>query len=150
MFSHDSLGRLVFHASDGRQHTGVVPVRGFPISEPDYGISICDADSRELLWIERLSQLSDADRKVIQSELADREFTPVLERIIRISMNAEPCEWEVDTDRGRTTFVLKTDEDVRRIDSRRAMVTDSNGVSYLIRDLDALNATSRRYLERYL
>src|SRR5687767_11580476 len=78
MFSHDSLGRLVFHAPDGRQHTGVVPVRGFPISEPDYGIAICDADSRELLWIERLSQLSEADRQVIQAELADREFTPVL------------------------------------------------------------------------
>jgi hypothetical protein len=75
---------------------------------------------------------------------------PVLRRIVRISANSEPCEWEVETDRGCTTFVLKIDEDVRRLDDRRAMVTDANGVSYLIADLETLDAGSRRYLERYL
>ena len=149
-FSYDKLGRLVFRDADGREHVDVTPVRGFPISEPDYAVSICDVDGLELLWIERLSDLPGAPREVLRTDLAQREFMPILQRIVRISTNAEPCEWEVETDRGRTSFVLRTDEDVRRLEGRRAMVTDANGVSYLIPDLDLLDASSRRYLERYL
>ena len=149
-FSYDPLGRLVFRDGAGREHVGVMPVRGFPISEPDYGVSICDAEGHELLWIERLSDLPGAARETLEADLAQREFMPVVQRIVRISANSEPCEWEVETDRGRTRFVLKIDEDVRRLDDRRAMVTDANGVSYLISDLNALDRVSQRYLERYL
>jgi hypothetical protein len=150
LFFYDSLGRLVFRDAAGREHVDVTPVRGFPISAPDYGVSICDSEGHELLWIERLSQLPIAVRDTLESDLAQREFMPVIEHIERISANSEPCEWEVLTDRGRTSFVLKIDEDVRRLDDQRAMVTDANGVSYLIPDLAALDAPSRRYLERYL
>jgi hypothetical protein len=149
-FSYDPLGRLVFRDGAGREHVGVMPVRGFPISDPDYGVSICDPEGHELLWIERLSDLPGAARETLIADLAQREFMPVVQRIVRISANSEPCEWEVETDRGRTTFVLKIDEDVRRLDDRRAMVTDANGVSYLIADLNALDRVSQRYLERYL
>jgi hypothetical protein len=149
-FSYDPLGRLVFRDADGREHVDVSPVRGFPISEPDYAVSICDVDGRELLWIERLSDLPGAPREVLRTDLARREFMPILQRIVRISTNSEPCEWEVETDRGSTSFVLRTDEDVRRLEGRRAMVIDANGVSYLIPDLASLDAASRRYLERYL
>jgi hypothetical protein len=149
-FFHDPLGRLVFRNAAGDEHHDVTPVRSFPVSDPEYGISICDAQGCELLWIERLSALPQAVRESLQIDLAQREFLPILIRIASISANSEPCEWEVETDRGRTKFVLKTDEDVRRIDQRRAMVTDANGVEYLIPDLAALDATSRKYLERYL
>ncbi len=150
LFFYDPLGRLVFRDSAGSEHIDVTPVRGFPISEPDYGVSICDVEGHELLWIERLSQLPAAARETLTADLALREFMPELQRIERISANSEPCEWEVVTDRGPTRFVLKIDEDVRRLDDRRAMVTDANGVSYLIADLAALDTASRRYLERYL
>jgi hypothetical protein len=149
-FSYDPLGRLVFRDAEGREHVDVTPVRGFPISEPDYGVSICDSAGRELLWIERLGDLPSEPREMLRMDLARREFMPLLQRIVRISTNAEPCEWEVETDRGRTSFVLRSDEDVRRLDDSRAMVTDANGVSYLIPDLASLDAGSRRYLERYL
>ncbi len=126
------------------------PVRGFPVSDPDYGVSIVDDNGGELVWIRRLKDLPAQLRELIEQELDQLEFMPVLSRIVRISANSEPCEWDVETDRGRTTFLLKTDEDVRRIDDRRAMITDSNGIPYLIDDIDALDQKSRRYLERYL
>jgi hypothetical protein len=147
---YDPLGRLVFRDQAGRQHVDVAPVRTFPVSDPEYGISICDAEGHELLWIERLSSLAAEAREVLRTELAHREFMPILSRIVHISGNSEPCEWQVETDRGPTKFVLKTDEDVRRLDARRAMVTDASGVSYLIPNLESLNGISRRYLERYL
>jgi hypothetical protein len=150
VFFHDPLGRLVYRDASGCEYVGVTPVRGFPVSEPDYGVSICDTEGHELLWIERFSQLPADARAAIEVELTHREFLPLLRKVIRISTNSEPCEWEVETDRGATRFVLKTDEDVRRLDGERALVTDAQGVSYLIEDLRALDPASRRYLERYL
>lgn len=143
-------GQLVLVDSQGREHVDVTAVRGFPISDPDFGISLCDDDGKELIWVRRLSELATELREIVEEELAQREFLPVILRIVSISANSEPCEWLVDTDRGRTTFLLKTDEDVRRLDERRAMIIDGNGVSYLIADLIALDRLSQRYLERYL
>ncbi len=140
----------MFVNAAGQEHAGVEPVRGFPVSDPDYGVSIVDDNGGELVWIRRLADLPAQLRELIEQELDQREFMPVLSRIIQISANSEPCEWEVETDRGRTTFLLKTDEDVRRIDEHRAMITDSNGIPYLIDNIDALDPKSRRYLERYL
>jgi hypothetical protein len=149
-FFYDPLGRLVFRDAAGVEHIDVTPVRGFPISDAQFGLSICNRDGRELLWIERFSDLPAEARQTLQMDLAQREFMPVLQKIVHISANSEPCEWEVETDRGATKFVLKIDEDVRRIDECRAMVTDAAGVSYFIPDLATLDAASRRYLERYL
>ena len=75
---------------------------------------------------------------------------PQIHRIVRVSLQTEPCEWEVETDRGPTKFVLKSDDDVRRLDKRRAMVIDAHGIHYLIPDTDALDRHTRRILERYL
>ena len=62
----------------------------------------------------------------------------------------EPCEWEVETDRGRTTFVLKAEEDVRRLGPNQALILDSTGIRYLIADLNHLDAYSTTTLERYV
>jgi hypothetical protein len=146
----DGLGRLVFVTSAGEEHVGVAPVRGFPVSDPNFGVSIVDENGGELVWIRRLTDLPAPLRELVEQELQQREFMPVLRSIVWISANSEPCEWEVETDRGHTMFLLTTDEDVRRIDDHRAMITDSNGIAYLIQDIAALDQRSRRYLERYL
>ena len=41
---------------------GVTPVRAFPISAPDEGLSLVSTDGHELLWIEAPSQLPEALR----------------------------------------------------------------------------------------
>jgi hypothetical protein len=147
---HDSFERLVLTMDDGTQHVGVHPVRGFPISDPQRGLALCTAQGRELVWIDDVASLPADVRSVLQEELAQREFLPKIERIFRISMQTEPCEWEVQTDRGRTKFLLKSRDDVRRLDRQRAIVTDAHGIRYLIADPQSLDRPSRRILERYL
>jgi hypothetical protein len=56
----------------------------------------------------------------------------------------------VETDRGRTTLVLKSRDDVRRLGPQRALVVDALGTRYLIEAIDSLDAPTRRVLERYL
>ncbi|HEY2827110.1 MAG TPA: DUF1854 domain-containing protein [Pirellulales bacterium] len=148
--AHDAFGRLVLTMPDGAQHVGVHPVRGFPISDPQRGIALCTAEGHELVWIEDLIQLAPALRTVLEKELAHREFLPIIKRIVRVSLQTNPCQWEVETDRGPTKFVLKSEDDVRRLENHRALVTDAHGIRYLIPDPESLDRHSRRVLERYL
>jgi hypothetical protein len=56
----------------------------------------------------------------------------------------------VQTDRGATQFVLKGEEDIRRLDGGALLITDANGVSYRVRDRLGLDRHSRRLIERFL
>src|SRR6516162_4778516 len=103
--SYDAWGQLVLTDAAGRQHVGVRPVRAFPISDPAGGLAICDADGRELIWVESLDGLPEAQRQLLEEDLARRQLMPVILRIVTISAPAEPSEWEVETDRGLTRFV---------------------------------------------
>jgi len=150
LLERDAQGDLVLQLRNGARHTSIRPVRGFPISQPDYGISLVDGDAREVVWIENLSTCDSAVCTLIRNELAMRDFLPVIQRIYSISSNHEPSEWDVQTDRGRVQFVLNEIENVRRLDSQRAMVTDGNNVQYLVMNMSRLDAKTRRYLERYL
>ena len=136
--------------ADGTRHVGVEPVRAFPISDPQHGLSLCDSEGRELVWIDDLAQLPPAVRHELEAEFAQREFMPQIRRIVSISLQTDPCEWEVETDRGPTKFVLKSEDDIRRLGKNKAMVIDAHGIRYLIADTKALDNHSRRVLERYL
>jgi len=145
----DEWGRLVL-TDEGRRQVGVEAVRGFPISDPGHGIALVDADGRERAWIESLDQLPEAERQLLEQELARREFIPVLRRVLRVSGVAEPTVWNAETDRGRVEFTVNNEDDVRRLNAKQALIVDSHGIRYLIPDTGALDATTRGILERYL
>ncbi|HZW21229.1 DUF1854 domain-containing protein [Noviherbaspirillum sp.] len=147
--SRNTFGKLVFTDAEG-VHEGVVPVRAFPIGAPDTGIAIVDVDGHELAWINRLEDLPANTRALLQEELKSREFLPVINRIRHVSTFAVPSTWEVETDRGVTSFVLKGEEDIRRIAGNALLIADSHGVQYLIRDQSALDKGSRKLLDRFL
>ncbi len=148
--SSDATGQLVLVDAHGIEHVGVEPVRGFPISDPDRGISICDAEGRELVWIEDAVTLAPEARVALEQALARREFVPTIRRILAVPADTEPTEWEVETDRGPTRFQLNTADDVRRLGPNRALVIDAQGIRYLLSDIRQLDAASRRILDQYL
>lgn len=143
-------GRLVFTNSAGDTHEGVVPVRAFPIAAPDEGVSIVSTDGHELAWIDRLSELPFVLRQLLEEELASRDFAPTIAAIRDVSTFSTPSTWTVDTDRGVTQFVLKTEDDIRRLGEGRLLITGGHGVSFLIADRLALDKHSRKLLERFL
>lgn len=145
----DSFGRLIFTGGDGEAHEAV-PVRAFPIGAPDEGIALVDPHGHELAWIDRLADLPADLRQTIEGELASREFMPVIERIVDVSSYATPSTWTVVTNRGETKLILKGEEDIRRLAAPALLIADSNGIQYLIRDRGALDAHSRKILDRFL
>jgi len=147
--SRNAFGKLVFTSPEG-VHENVVPVRAFPIAAPDSGIALVDADGHELAWIDHLGELPAATRALLDDELKNREFLPEIKRILRVSTLAVPSTWEVETDRGTASFVLKGEEDIRRVAHTTLLIADSHGVQFLVRDMDALDKGSRKLLDRFL
>jgi hypothetical protein len=86
----------------------------------------------------------------VEDELARREFVPEIRRLHRVSSFATPSTWEVETDRGETSFVLRGEEDIRRLGVSALLIADSHGIQFLIRDLSALDRHSRKLLDRFL
>ncbi len=148
--ARDAAGRLVFTGATGEIHEGVAPARAFPISAPEEGVSLLGEDGHELYWIGRLSDLSDATRRLIEAELAQREFMPEITRITQVSSFATPSKWQVSTDRGDTELLLKAEDHIRRLANAMLLITDAHGVSFLIRDVAALDHHSRKLLDRFL
>lgn len=145
----DSFGRLILTDAQGDTQEAS-PVRAFPIGAPDNGIALVDAHGHELAWIDTLAELPAELRQLVESELASREFMPVIERIIDVSSYATPSTWTIVTNRGETKLILKGEEDIRRLAPPALLIADSNGIQYLIRDRNALDAHSRKILDRFL
>lgn len=148
--SRNAFGRLVMTTADGVVHEGVVPVRAFPIAAPDDGVGMISADGRELAWLPRLDALPAPVREMIEAELASREFMPEIRRIRSVSTYATPSTWEVETDRGVTSLVLRGEEDIRRLAGSTLLISDSHGIHYLVRNLMGLDKASRKLLDRFL
>jgi hypothetical protein len=145
----DSFGKLVL-TRDGLSHEGVVPVRAFPISAPAQGIALVSRDGREVAWIDRLEDLEGMPGLLVREELAAREFTPEVHRIIKVSSHVTPCTWTVETDRGEASFLLASEESIRRLSPDRLLIADQRGIHFLVRDVAALDAASRKILDRFL
>lgn len=148
--ARNKFGRLTLTAPDGEVHEDVSPVRAFPIQAPDDGISIVCGDGREVAWIDRLADLPTAIKTLVQEELQSSEFMPEIRHITNVTSFATPCTWHVETDRGTTEFVLRGEEDIRRVGRNMLLVADTHGIHFLIRDMAVLDKHSRRILDRFL
>jgi len=148
--SFNPLGELVVRLADNTKHTKAVVVRAFPIAEPDHSISILSAEGKELVWIDDLAGVSIENRQVIERALQMREFMPEILRLDGVNSFSTPSTWRVQTNRGPTTFVLKGEEDIKRLSTTTLIVADAHGVQFLIRNLPALDRHTRKLLDRFL
>jgi hypothetical protein len=146
----DAWGELVFIGADDVRISPAVPMPLFPISAPEQWISLRGPDGAELACIEDPTALALDVQQMLSEELSRREFVPIIERIVRVSGSSEPCEWQVETDRGPTRFVLKSEEDVRRIGDHQILIIDAHGTRYQIPDLKTVDVKTRRIIEWYV
>ena len=149
LLRRDPFGVWVLQLTDGAVHEQVVVVRAFPISHPESGFSILNRQGHELVWVDDLQALAQQEREALLQAVAEREFMPEIERLDKVSGFIAPCTWHVQTNRGPTQFLLKGEEDIRRMSGQTWLVADSHGVQYLIRDLSRLDRHSRKLLDRF-
>lgn len=147
-FRTNDWGQLVLVLSDGIEHPGIDPVRCFPLTDPDRAIALLDSEGKELINLPSLEVLNPTAREVIRRELTERDFVPVIQRIVSTSAPNPPCLWNVETDRGRTSFQLESEDDIRSLGKTGVVIADSNGIRYKVLDISMLDAGSRRIIRR--
>ncbi|WP_447741252.1 cyanophycin metabolism-associated DUF1854 family protein [Variovorax boronicumulans] len=148
--ARDTFGRLVLTDAQGERHVGVTPVRAFPLSAPNEGVSLVGSEGRELVWVDRVDHLPAPTQALLTEELAVRDFAPTLLKLHGVSSFGVPSTWTVSTDRGDTSFVLKAEEDIRRLEGGALLIASAHGVQFRIPDAKALDRASRKLLERFL
>jgi len=146
----DPFGKLVLTNAEGEEFTGVTPVRAFPVQAPTRGISLVREGGKEVGWIDDIAAVPAEVAALVIEELDGREFMPEILSIRAVSSFATPCTWTVKTDRGDTEFVLKGEEDIRRLGAYSLLISDSHGIHFLIRDMFGIDKGSRKILDRFL
>jgi len=129
---------------------GINLVRAFPISAPDEGLSIISQQGHELAWIPSLVDMPAQIKELIETELAQREFMPVIQHIHQVSSFATPSIWDVATDKGNTQLTLKAEDQIWRLKNNRLLITDKNGVNFMVNNIEQLDKHSRKLLDRFL
>ncbi len=143
----DAFGRMVATDGTGRRVVGVEPVRAFPLTEPGRWFALMDSQGREIATIEDAGELEPEARRVLLEELGRREFMPVIEVIEKIEGQSPLSVWTVVTDRGRAELRVERDDALRRLGPHRLMITDKDGLRYLIADTRLFTAKMQRKLQ---
>jgi hypothetical protein len=148
--TRNQAGRLILTLADGVVHEGVLPVRAFPVHAPNAHVALVGTEGKELVWIDQLDDLAEDVRTLILEEISSREVMPTILTITNVSTYSTPSTWDVVTDRGTTKFVLKGEEDIRRLVGTALIITDSHGMRFYLADMAHLDKNSRRILDRFL
>lgn len=151
----NTFGQLVLNKPGLPPWIGVIPVRAFPLTAPEEGLSLVTSSGEEVLWISHLTDLPEAMREIVEAELASREFMPEIQAIRSVSSYATPCTWRVSTIQGETELVLKGEEDIRRLHLygngiQSLIIRDRHGIEYFVPNRNALDRHSRKLLDRFL
>jgi hypothetical protein len=143
-------GQLQLTTLNNVVHNGVYPVRAFPISAANEGLSLLNREGHELAWVNQLSDLPETIRTLITEELMQREFMPEIQRITHVSSFATPSTWQLITNRGEATLTLKSEDHIRRLTHSSLLISDNHGIDFLIPEIEQLDKHSRKLLDRFL
>ena len=135
----------------------VVPVRAFPITDPEEFISIKEPDSKEkgkgaeIGMIRRLSDFDGACVALLREELSRRYFTPEIKRITGVKEKFGYSYWDAETSAGKVSFVMtNVSSNIRTLEDGRVFIHDIDGNCFCISDPAKLDKASFKKIEIYL
>ncbi len=135
---------------DGKAYKRVILTRALPLSSPNEYICISDIEKNEVGIIEKIADFSPGQQKLINSELSQRYYCPVIEKIESIKEKMGNFYFDVVIGGVKKSFAVKDITKSIRQHGDAIDVTDIDGNRYRITDFDSIEAKSRRKLEPYL
>lgn len=157
--SHGGLISLELKNEDGSTESfeRVLAIRSFPITDPDAFISIREPDTAdhekgaEIGIIPDLKTFDQASVELLREELARRYFTPKLLKIYSMKEKLGHYYWDVKTDAGKFSFVLRNiGANIRTLEDGRVLIFDIDGNCFEIPDISRLDKSSLKKIEIYL
>lgn len=151
-----SHGALHVTVVNDRIYGGVFAAYAFPVAHPDEYISLIhsageDKEQIEIGIIKDLDQFPPEQAQLIRDALRRRYFIHVINRIGHIGWKYGFVALDVDTDKGRASFMMHWSHD-RAVDygRRGKILIDVDDNRYLIPDLDKLTPKERSDFQRYI
>ena len=135
----------------------VIPVRAFPITDPDSFICIREPDTKkkgkgeEIGMIERLDAFDEQAQVLILEELDRRYFTPAIKKIHSLHEKFGYLYFDVTTTAGRSEFIMSNPSNsFRTLEDGRIFMYDIDGNCYCVQNPEALDKASLKKIEIYL
>ena len=144
----DAKGSLTLKRAGQEDAANVRVRRSFPWSNPSRHVSIRSQEGKELLLIDDVAALPEAQRSVIERALRESTFIPRITRILECDMRFGHQNWRVETDAGPAEFRVQEREDVRFLPDGRFTVKDVDGNLYELPRVQDLDEPSQRALEK--
>lgn len=146
----NAAGQIVVEV-EGREEPCVDArvARCFPRSFPRGYISIRDKDGKEIALFKDEGDMDDATRVVVEDELRDKVFSPEIQRITSHKEEFGVVSITAETDHGQVTFQLRSRDDVRVLPNGNILFRDADGNTYQARNVEGIDATTRKYLRYY-
>lgn len=147
----DKDGALVL-TLDGREPvSNIRVVRAAPLSHPSHYITFLDEKGREVCTVDRLDDLPQPARQLVEEELASYYLGSAIQRIHELESEFGIAYWDVETPRGRRDFVVKdVQSSITWLSPTRLLIMDVDGNRFEIPDLRALDQRSQNLLEMTL
>lgn len=135
----------------------VIPIRCFPVTNPDEFICIRDGNpewrgkGQEIGMLRRITDIDENSRNVLSAELERRYFTPTILKILNIKDSFGYSYWDVETTAGSLNFVLNNPfSNIRVLEDGSVFINDMDGNCFKIPNPKALDAASFHRIEVYL
>ncbi len=157
--SEGNLISLKLMKEDGEVETfeRIVPVRAFPLSDPNEFISIREPESKEkgkgaeIGFIRRLSDFDEATVALLNEELNRRYFIPEISKIYSLKEKFGYCYFEAETSAGKVSFVMSNPmSNIRILEDDSVLMTDIDGNCFSIHDPLKIDKASYKKIEIYL
>lgn len=134
----------------GETYNRVILARAMPLTYPNEYICIADIEKKELGIIENIDIFSDEQKELINKELNQRYFSPVITEIISITEKFGHFYFDVKIGDRKKTFTIKNLSRNIRYHGEGFDLIDVDGNRYRIVDFENIPAKSRRKIEPYL
>ena len=151
IFTRSEVGTARLEIRGEVCHLRVMVRRLMPLSNPEAYISLGADEDTEIGILVNPSALTPESLKILREELDKRYFTPTIQKIHRVKEQFGIHEWEVETERGRTTFSVRgLNQNIKQVPPARLFVTDVRGNRYDIPDYRELDVQSYQQIQRHL
>src|SRR3712207_4196335 len=97
---YEPAGTLRITVGNDRSYPAVKLYQAWPLTTPGRYLSFQDAKGEEIVMIERIEELPEESRPVVEEELRRRYLTSRIETINNIRTEFGVTYWNVETDRG--------------------------------------------------
>ena len=133
---------------------GVYAAYAFPVAHSDSFISLIQSAGDkdvEVGMIRDLCEFPEADAALVRAALARRYFIHYVELIHSVAEKHGLILFDVDTDKGRAEFYMRSSQD-RAVDYGRSgkVIIDVDNNRYLIPDLEKLSQRERTSFQRHI